>query len=151
MDIHCKFIMGNTHTEKDGFQCIEQGPSTLYYDSHLTLSQSFKPMAAQLSMKATLPLLWQCHIAIAIQGPGGELASLLWCHNGGSSVSNHQPHDCLLNHLFRCRTQKTSKLRVTGLCAGNSPATGEFPAQMACNVENVSIWWCHYVCCWHGQ
>ena len=40
--------------------------------------------------------------------------------------------------------KKTSKLRVTGLCAGNSPETGEFPAQMASNAENVSIWWCHH-------
>ena len=31
------------------------------------------------------------------------------------------------------------KLRVTGLCAGNSPETGEFPAEMASNAENVSI------------
>ena len=38
------------------------------------------------------------------------------------------------------RSKKTSKLRVTGLCAGNSPVTGEFPAQMASNVENVFIW-----------
>ena len=37
--------------------------------------------------------------------------------------------------------KKTSKLRVTGLCEGNSPVTGEFPAQMASNAENVSIWW----------
>ena len=28
---------------------------------------------------------------------------------------------------------------------GNSPATGEFPAQMASNAENVSIWWRHHV------
>ena len=28
---------------------------------------------------------------------------------------------------------------VTGLCAENSPVTGEFPAQMANNTENVSI------------
>ena len=41
-------------------------------------------------------------------------------------------------------TKKTSKLRVTGLCAGNSPGTGEFPAQMASNAENVSIWWRHH-------
>ena len=40
---------------------------------------------------------------------------------------------------------KTSKLRVTGLCVGNSPGTGEFPAQMASNAENVSIWWRHHV------
>ena len=28
---------------------------------------------------------------------------------------------------------------------GNSPGTGEFPAQMASNAENVSIWWRHHV------
>ena len=38
---------------------------------------------------------------------------LRWRH----SVSNHQPHNCLLNRLFGCRSKKTSKLRVTGLCA----------------------------------
>ena len=67
--------------------------------------------------------------------------SLRWRHNGRESVSNHQPHYCSLNHLFRRRSKKTSKLRVTGLCAGNSPGTGEFPAQMARYAENVSIWW----------
>ena len=39
---------------------------------------------------------------------------------------------------------RRSKLRVTGLCKGNSPVTGEFPAQMASNAENVSIWWRHH-------
>ena len=34
---------------------------------------------------------------------------------------------------------ETSKLRVTGLCEGNSPVTGELPAQRASNAENVSI------------
>ena len=70
--------------------------------------------------------------------------SLQWRHNGRHSVSNLHPHGRLLNHLFRHRSKKTSKLRVTGLCAGNSPGTGEFPAQMASNVENVSIWWRHH-------
>ena len=64
---------------------------------------------------------------------------------GNDNVWNHHPHDRLLNRLFRRRSKKTSKLRVTGLCAGNSPGTGEFPAQMASNVENVSIWWRHHV------
>ena len=40
--------------------------------------------------------------------------------------------------------KKTSQLRVTGLCAGNSPVTGEFHAQRASDVENVSIWWRHH-------
>ena len=70
--------------------------------------------------------------------------TLLWRHNWRDSVSNHQPHDCLLNRLFRRRSKQTLKLRVTGLCAGNSPGTGEFPAQMASNAENVSIWWRHH-------
>ena len=72
-------------------------------------------------------------------------SSLQWRHSGCDSVSKHQPHDCLLNRLFRRRSKKTSKLRVTGLCAGNSPMVGEFPAQMASNMENVSIWWRHHV------
>ena len=49
------------------------------------------------------------------------MSSLLWRHNGRDGVSNHQPHDCLLNRLFRRGSKKTSKLRVTGLCAWNSP------------------------------
>ena len=43
--------------------------------------------------------------------------------------------------LFRRTSKIISKLRVTGLCAGNSPETGEFLAQMASNAEIVSIWW----------
>ena len=76
--------------------------------------------------------------------PHPPMCSPLWCHNGRDGVSNHQP--CLLNRSFWRRSKKTSKLRVTGLCAGNSPVTGEFPAQkMASNTENVSIWWRHHV------
>ena len=44
----------------------------------------------------------------------------------------------------RRRSKKTSKLCVTGLCAGNSPVIGEFPAQRTSNAENVSIWWRHH-------
>ena len=44
----------------------------------------------------------------------------------------------------RCGSKKTSKLRITGLCVGNSPVTGEFPAQRDSNMENVSIWWRHH-------
>ena len=71
--------------------------------------------------------------------------TLQWRHNESNGVSNHQPHDCLLNCLFRRRSKETSKLRVTGLCGGNSPVTGEFPAQRASNAENISIWWSHHV------
>ena len=71
--------------------------------------------------------------------------SLRWRHNGCDSVWNHQPQNCLLSRLFGRTSKKTSKLRVTGLCAGNSPVTGEIPAQMASDTENVSIWWRYHV------
>ena len=71
------------------------------------------------------------------------LAPLAWRQNGRDGVSNHQPHDCLLNRSFR-RRSKTSKLRVTCLSEGNSPVIGEFPEQRASIAENVSIWWRHH-------
>ena len=40
---------------------------------------------------------------------------------------NHRRVDCLHNRLFKLRSKKTPKLRVTGLCEVNSQATGEFP------------------------
>ena len=65
--------------------------------------------------------------------------------NKTANVSNHRPFDCLLNGLFRRRSKKISKLRVTGLCEGNPPVTGEFPAQRDSNAESGSIWWRHHV------
>ena len=58
-----------------------------------------------------------------------KFSAFQWRLNEHNGVSNHQPHDCLLKLSFRRRAKKTSKLRVTGLCVGNSPVTDEFPAQ----------------------
>ena len=70
--------------------------------------------------------------------------TLQWRHNEHEGVSNHRPLECLLNRLFRHISKKPLKLRVTGLCEGNSPVTDGFPAQRASNAENVSIWWRHH-------
>ena len=70
---------------------------------------------------------------------------LLWRHNGRDGVSNIQLCHCLLDRSFRRRSKKTSKFHVIGLWVGNSPGTGEFPAQMTSNAENVSISWRHHV------
>ena len=67
---------------------------------------------------------------------GAHYSDLIMRANG---VSNHRRLDYLLNCLFRRRSKKTSMLRVSGLCEGNSPVTGEFPVQRASNAENVSI------------
>ena len=47
--------------------------------------------------------------------------TLHWRHNDHDGASNHQPHGSLLNRFFGRWSKKTSKLRVTGLCAGKSP------------------------------
>ena len=70
---------------------------------------------------------------------------LILHYRGRDGVSNHQHHDCLLNHSSSRWSKKTSKFRATSLCAGNSPMNGAFPAQRARNAENVSIWWRHHV------
>ena len=72
------------------------------------------------------------------------LVTLRWRHNERDGVSNHRRLDCLLNRLFRRTSKKTSKLRDTGLCDGNSPVTSEFPTQRASNKENDSSWWRHH-------
>ena len=52
-----------------------------------------------------------------------QLIAIQWRHNEPDDVSIHQHYDCSLNRLSRHRSKETSKLRVTGLCAGNSPRT----------------------------
>ena len=37
-----------------------------------------------------------------------KVLSLQWRHNGRDGVSNHQPHDCLLNRLFGRRSKSAS-------------------------------------------
>ena len=78
-----------------------------------------------------------------------SMCPLQWRHNGCDGVSNHQPRYFLFKRLFKAQIKETSKIRVTGLCVGKSPGTGEFPAQRASNAENVSIRWRHheYICC----
>ena len=55
----------------------------------------------------------QCGIIIMRPVP------LWWRHNECDGVSNHRRLDCLFNRLFRRRSKKTSKLRVTGLFEEN--------------------------------
>ena len=55
------------------------------------------------------------------------VCALQWRHTEPDDVSNHRRLDSLLNCLLWRRSKKASKLRVTGLCEGNSPVTGNSP------------------------
>ena len=41
--------------------------------------------------------------------PQFRSASLKWRHNEGNGVSNHQPHDCLLNRFFKAQIKENIK------------------------------------------
>ena len=89
------------------------------------------PEPASYFISATcfmLSFIWnnlRCHILVISLYM--SYLPLHWRHKDRDGVSNHQPHDCLLNLLFRRRSKKTSKLRVTGLCVGNSPGPVNSP------------------------
>ena len=77
-----------------------------------------------------------------------RISSLRWRHNDHDCVSNHQPYDCLLNRLFRRKSKKTSKLRVTGLCVGNSPGPVNSPhkgpvTRKMFPFDDVIMWYNH--------
>ena len=138
-------------------------PNTVYYIQALQefvfvimwthlIHSVFWPFAVLILVVLTLrcfdpSVFWPVGVLTRNQEPVLAIptATLQCRHNERNGVSNHTRLDCLLDRLFRRRSKKTSKLRVTGLCAGNSPVTGEFPAQNTSNAENVSIWWRHHV------
>ena len=82
----------------------------------LSRPQSFREMGS-----------WWIHVIYSPMFVEGASKTLQWRHNEVDNVSNYQPHGCSLNRLFRRRSKKTSKLRVTGLCVGNSPGPVNSP------------------------
>ena len=99
----------------------------------------------------------KCHWSLFLRVLLTIFQHRFWYWLGAYQATSHYANQCWLDHwriyaslglneLIMRRSKKTSKLRVTGLCAGNSPATGEIPSQMASNAENVSIWWHHHGC-----
>ena len=79
------------------------------------------------SFTKTLVVYWIPGLYLASVRRVSLQFTLHWRHNDHDGVSNHQPHGCLLNRLFRRRSKKTSRLRVTGLCVGNSPGPVNSP------------------------
>ena len=125
-------VLRNTHvvSRKVSITVFHSFPKIAYLADR-TQEKYFLAITTQ-----TIPAnLWVSYNSFALQ----------WRHNGRDDVLNHRRLPvCLLNRVFWSRSKNTLKLHVTGLCAGNSPMTGEFPAQRASNAENVSIWWRHH-------
>ena len=102
--------------------------------SHLLFQ--FVTITTQLWIAIFLSFHFVPHLLVYIRNNGVALwglpsmcavVPLHWRHNDHDGISNHQPYGCLLNCLFGRRSKKTSKLRVTGLCAWNSPGPVNSP------------------------
>ena len=76
------------------------------------------------------------------------LLVLQWHHNENDDVSNHQPHDCLLNCLFSRRSKKPPKLRVRGIHQWpvNSPHKGPVTRKLF-PFDDVIMDLCGYMPC----
>ena len=76
--------------------------------------------------------------------------SLQWRHNEHDGVSNHQPRDCLLNHLFRRNQRKNQTPRHWPLC-GEFTGDRWIPRLKGGNAEKGSTWWRHHVATDHSM
>ena len=123
--------------ERENNNCLSGSDYNLFYrqDQVLKLWECFQPKNgwyklhwARIGSSIVVFEKKACDQQEVFETTVQKLYSLQWRHSERWCLS-HQPKECLLNRLFRRRSKKTSKLRVTGLCEGNSPVTGEFPAK----------------------
>ena len=77
--------------------------------------------------------------------------SLRWRHNERDSVSNHQPHDCLLNRIFRRRSKEIIKApRHWPLCGEFTgdrwiPRTNDQLRGKCFHLMTSSWWWIYVI------
>ena len=100
--------------------CFEQLPSTWWrHEKHHIPGPLWRNPSMDSLLKGPIRLDFDIFFYVRFV--------LHWHHNEHDGVSNHQPHGCLLNRLFRRRSKTTSKVRVTCLCVGNSPGPVNSP------------------------
>ena len=110
--------------------------------SHMSLYHDFKNN--QLNFMWLLIVRWRL---IALEGSRG-INTVSTHYNDvimGTMASQITSLTIVYSTVYSDTDQRKHQSSASlAICAGNSPVTGEFPAQMASNAENVSIWWCHH-------
>ena len=123
----------------------EPGCGPLHSPSHALPSET--PMTQHPSREPALPVVT---LTSSPFRPKSSSSSWSWIENHDvimiamTSQINGVSFVCSTCVFMPRISKKSSKLRVTGLCEGNSPVTGRFPSQRASNAENVFIWWRHH-------
>ena len=105
--------------------------------AQMTIIKAWGPEPAMIVAGSYFSVLWT---AAATGKVGGRIAAFQITHYNDVIMSAMASQitgllGYLLNRLFRRRSKRPSKLRVTSLCEGNSPVTGEFPEQRASDAE----------------
>ena len=157
----CTFL--GKYSKSKNWYNTENNPPVLYHQSRRTISTTFSRNTFWELNYTHMYATWLCIQILAYmaslcrqQGIAGAKAYfsylktisimyqwrkyIKWHHNGSGSVSNHQPHPFLLNRLFRRRSKKISKLRVTGLCSGDRIIPLSKPIEKYFNL-NPKAWW----------
>ena len=82
------------------------------------------------------PIDWHCwhYIGVIMSAMASQITSVSIVYSTVCSGTDQRKQ----------RSSPSTKLRITGLCEGNSPVTGETPVQWVSNAENVSIWLRHH-------
>ena len=85
--------------------------------------------------------------------PTENIIALLWHYNGRGSIWNHQPHDCLLNLLFRRTSKKiqssASLAFVWGSHRGPVNSPHKWPVTQKMFPFDDVIMWCAFFSCDH--
>ena len=107
--ILCLHFSGGIKWPWDNFCCLNSAQGPLSGCSKKRLPQRLTLEIHHYRRYTAVPYIeWKClHFdKFLIFGCAANLitfsaATLQWHHNEPDGISNHQPHDCLLNHLYR--------------------------------------------------
>ena len=127
----CLHINLYAHDNKLAYSIYQLSLSLNAQQIHVSMAKCAIIVSPIFSMIWRFDGIWSRNQASFTAICSVESISLQWRRNGRKSVSKSPASRLFSNRLIRRRPKKTSKLRITGLCAGNSPGNGEFPAQMA--------------------
>ena len=97
----------------------------------------------EVPVHSLLPLLYLYFFTIVFIHKLSDNARVYDIISDITRVLRHHKSSLFVQQLVQANI-KTSKLRITPLCEGKSPAAGGFPSQRAINVEIIYMSQCHH-------
>ena len=124
--------------------CCRQSPQITKLELH---SLYIRVCFAYLHLSRLLPWQWGDRACLGVRGFPLQSANNVKHYNdviiGSMASQKIISFTIVYSAVYSGADQRTHHPPRHWPFAGKSPGTGEFPAQMASNAENVSIWWRH--------